>query len=97
MSGEGGPDLAIALVDRARQLLSAARSGADTQWRWLIRTDYFDALRDRLEAAGVLDAFQPDCEPTFLGIPYDLGWPPIERPILLTLSIEPLARNEAAD
>lgn len=98
MSKQGEPfDAAIALIETARQQLQDAKRSTRTEWRWLIRIDVFDALRDRLVKAGALITDVTVPEPTFLGIAYDLGWPPAERPLSLNLTVVTLAPEKASE
>jgi hypothetical protein len=90
-------DAAIALIASAQQQLQAAKKNTRTEWRWLIRIDVFDALGDRLVKAGALITDVEAPEPTFLGMPYDLGWPPAERPLMLNLTVVTLAPEKASE
>ena len=77
------------LVDEARRLL-AAIPGNRSDWppmRWTIRPDLFDALRDELERNSLIVTDVRTTPPTFLGLPYDLGWP--TGGAFLTLEISP--------
>lgn len=81
-------DYAAALVARAAAILQ--RCSEPLAWRWLIRIDTFDCYRDEWEAKGLL-CTDAEREPTFLGTPYDLGWPPSSDPVQLRASIEAIA------
>ena len=77
------------LIDEARRLLAAV-PGERSTWppmRWTIRTDLFDALRSELEHNALIVTDVRTMPPTFLGLPYDLGWP--KEGALLTLEISP--------
>lgn len=75
------------LIEEARRLLAMLPKdrAAWPPLRWVIRTDLFDALRQDLEAAGVMMTDARAHPPTFLGLPYNLGWP--DRGAFITLCI----------
>ncbi|KTT68242.1 hypothetical protein [Sphingomonas sanguinis] len=75
------------LIEDARRLLAKLPSdrAAWPPLKWTIRPDVFDALRQDLEAAGAMITDAHDYPPTFLGLPYDLGWP--DRGAFLTLCV----------
>lgn len=85
------------LIEAAKQQLQDALKHSRTEWRWLFRIDVFDALRDRLVKAGVLVTDVAAGEPTLLGIPYDLGWPSAEQPLVLNLRLVTLAPEKASE
>ncbi len=85
------------VVTEARRLLALLPADRDA-WpplRWVIRPSTFDALRNELEQNDLLCTEIAKGPPTFLGLPYDFGYP--DGQALIALMVAPDACAPDAD